>query len=224
MYNKKLIPYYTLFDHAPLAAAILDADSFKIEMANSAILKLWDRPLTVVGNPLLDCMPELTDQIYPLYLKSVFENGNLHQEVAAKVILNRRSKKETVFMDYSYTPIFGRKKQVTALLVLATDVCERELNRLAAKQHDRDLRLLVKSAPVAMCIYRGPTYKIEAVNDYMLNLWQNTQTMHLSILNHVYHNFRPYHEIHNGITYSYTPIGAKENGTQGVCMIATIKS
>jgi len=221
MYNINLTPYYKIFDDAPISAAILHAETFKLEMANQQMLALWGRSSGIIGVPLLDFLPELVGQRYPEYLKKVCHTGQPIQENGAQVLLNRSGKQESVFLDYSYTPIFGEQGKTTGILVMATDVCERELNKLIAQQSIRDVRAMVMSAPVPMCIYRGREFVIEAVNDRMLDLWQGTQNVNLSALKHVFFNGVGYTEQDAGITFTYTPLGSGLKGVAGVCVMAT---
>ena len=219
MKRHNLEPNYMLFEDAPVAAAILNADTMKLQMVNQPMLDLWDKPASINGLPLLDFLPELAEQDYPKLLEYVVLSGKAHKEKGAVVLLERNNKKESVFMDYSYTPI-NTGNRITGVLVMATDVCERELNRLIIKQSERDLRALVMSAPVPMCIYRTAEFKIEAVNSHMLDLWQGTKTMNLCVLNHVFHNGVPYSFTENGITYNYTPLWSGIKVVTGICVIA----
>lgn len=220
---KKLEPYYRLFDNAPVAAAIIDAVDFRLEMVNQSILNLWQRPADIEGSALLDVLPELADQAYPDLLKRVIVTGEAHQESGARVLLQRGGKTESVFMDYSYTPIFSDTNKTTGILVMATDVCEREINRLMVSQSYRDLRSIVVTSPVAMCIYRGAEFKVETINNSMLEIWQGRSTVNQHILNHVFHNGRPYQEVVNGLKYSYTPLGDVNYGVVGVCVVAAFE-
>lgn len=220
MHKTNLYPYYKLFDEAPMAAAIIHADSFKLEMANEPMLKLWGRTSGVIGTPLLEFLPEIAEQSYPYYLRWVCKTGTPHDEKGAKVLLHRWGKRESVYMDYSYTPIFGEGEKPTGLLILATDVCERELGKLITQQSSRDLRALVLSAPIAMCIYRGEKFKVEAVNELMLDIWQDTQQMNLSALNYVFYNGVPYSFTDSNIVYTYTPLGHGIAEVAGVCVVA----
>lgn len=221
MYHKNLVPYYQLFDHAPMAAAILDVDELKLQMGNRQVFELWEKDQTILSVPLLDFLPELIGQRFPGYLAEVAKTGKTIQEKGARVMLERNGRREWVFMDYSYSPIYNGRHTPSGILVLATDVCERELNKLVVQQSSRDLRNLVMSAPVPMCIYMGEEFKVEVVNDHMRNLWQDKPQVPNAILNHVLVHRIPYTSTENGITYSYTPLGSIENGTAGICVLAT---
>jgi len=223
MNKKETSSYYSLFDHAPMPAAILHAETLQLEMANPPMLKLWGRSKTVIGTPLLEFIPEIAEMPYADKLREVCQTGNPYEEKGSSVWLNRWGKEEHIFMDYSYTPIFGGTSKANAILVLATDICEQELNRLIAQQSLRDLRSVVMNAPIAMCIYRGADFRIEAVNDHMLNLWQNTQEMNLPVLNHVFHNGISYSYSKGNIHYSCTPLNYGIGDKAGVCVVAARK-
>lgn len=223
MNYKTLDSYYRMLEDAPMAAAILDASSLKLEMANQSMLNLWHRPKSIHGTPLLDFLPELADQEYPKLLKRVIDTGKAYSENGARVLMDRSGKRESVFMDYCYKPISMYGSQTTAVLVMATDVCEREITRLIIQQSRRDLRALVLSAPVPMCIYRGKEFKIEAVNEHMLHLWQGSRKMNLAALRHVACNGTPYTCSEGAITYQYTPLGNGIDSIEGVCVIAVLR-
>lgn len=221
MYDRSLLPYYQLFDHAPVSTAILDTESFKLEMVNKKMLELLQRPSSILNLPLLDVLPELACQEYPGILAQVVSSGEVWKEQGARVLLNRGGQLDHVYVDYSYTPIFNKKHKATAILVMATDVTVQELNRLMVEQSERNLRSLVMSAPVPMCIYKGEGFKIEVVNHLMMELWQDCRDMYLPALRHVYHNGVPYSFMEKGIRYTCTPLGAGTRVVSGVCVIAS---
>lgn len=220
MKHNQLEPYFRLLHQSPVASAILDASELKLKMVNQSMLDLWDRPASILGRRLLDFLPELAGQPYPQLLKDVIESGELYQESGARVVLERAGKKEMVFMDYSYTPIFSEGPKAAAILIMANDVCEREINRLIINQSDRDLRNIVTSAPVAMCIYRSKDFRIEVINDRMKEIWQQNSISNLHILNHVFYNGVPFSEVVAGTRYCYTPLGNTDLGVEGICLVA----
>lgn len=214
------LSYVRVCEDAPIASAILDASDLKLILVNSSMLHLWHRPKSIEGFALLDFLPELADQEYPQLLKRVIKSSQPYSEKGARVLLDRHKKRESVFMDFSYTPIAVHHNKTSAILVMATDVCEREMNRLIIQQSRRDLRALVMSAPVPMCIYSGHDFKIEAVNDLMLELWQDSQQMNLAALQHVSLHGVPYHCIAGNVNYSYTPLGCGIDSISGISLIA----
>lgn len=212
--------FYRVFEDAPLCAAIFNASDMKLEIVNQPMLDLWQRPSSIQGVALLDFLPELADQEYPELMKRVIETGKSYKEQSAKILLQRNAKLEPVFVDYSYIPILMDRNQTSALLIMATDVCDREMNKLNLQQSKRDLRALVMSAPIPMCIYRGDKFDVEAVNNLMLDLWQGKHFRDLAALQHVFYNGTPYTCEHDNIIFSYTPLNGGANSLNAICLTA----
>lgn len=222
MRPQTLRQYHQFFDSTPIAIAILHASNFLLEFANDKMLELWHRPRDIHGVQLLDFLPELADQKYPQHLQEVVSSNKPWEEKGAKVLLNRSNRQETVFMDYSYTPVKGLKNKITSVLVMATDTGQRELNRLTAERSFQNLSDIVMSAPMPMCIYKGEDFKVDSVNGQMLRLWECEKQDNLHILKHVFHNRVPYTITLNQIQYSYVPLAAEGGQSWGVCVSARI--
>jgi PAS domain S-box-containing protein len=113
----------------PAGLAILSGRQMVLEMVNSVMLKLWDRDFSIMRMPLLDFMPELKTQVFPQILDDVFTTGTpfVSQDAAVELIIG--GSLQTVYMDYSYTPLKNTLGEVESILVLATDVSERTLSR-----------------------------------------------------------------------------------------------
>lgn len=211
--------YYRLFENAPIATAILDAETLRVELANKAMLKLWRRESSVIGMKLLDVMPELEGQPFPQIIREVLKTGKFHHETGSKAIIRRDGKPETIYVDYSYTRIDGEDGEPPALLVLANDISERELAKNALEESDRNLRSLVMSAPVPMCVFRGEELKADIVNSSMRDLWHHSNQLRIDALKHVFHNGLTYTENINDVLYSYTPLRDGLGKTCGVVLI-----
>ena len=211
--------YRDLFSTSPIAAAILDAKTLKLEVTNPAMLELWDRAPQIIGLPIVDFMPEIAEQEFLDLLKGVAITGRSHHDKNAPVMIERQGKMERVFMDYSYTPIMGSRTSPVGILVTGTELTEKQLNTLSSEEHNRNLRAMVLDSPVAMCIYRGYELKIEVVNDHMLNLWQVQQRRNTALLNYVFFSGMPANYTENGIYYSCTALRDGRGNSIGCVLI-----
>ena len=209
-----------IFKNSPVASAILDAKDLRLVQANDAVLDLWGRNDTVIGSKLLEFIPEIVDQPYPKLLQQVLREGEGYKDSNALVLLNRKGVLERVYIDFSYTPIKSKTNKTMGILILATDVSYKQLSKLALQENDRNLRNIVMSAPVAMCIFKGPAHKVECVNERMLDLWASDQSMGLRILQYVYQSGLPYTNVENNISYTYTPLRDGIGKPHGVVLIA----
>lgn len=215
--------FLNLFQNAPVAMAILDAKTLRLDSANSAMLQLLRREKSVLGRKLLDFMPEIAEQYYPELMYDVIRTGKPHSQTGAKFYTNNNGRAETVFVDYSYTPILGKNNKVTSILIVGIDVSERELSRIYKEESDRNLRAMVMSAPVAMAVFSGFDFQVQSVNDRMLELWNSNSKICIRELEHVYHNGVSFTSEINQICYSYTPLRDAKGNTTGVVMVGNRK-
>jgi len=217
---EKISSFSNIFSDIPIACAILNAQDLRIEQANEEILEIWGRSKSAVGYNLLDVMPEIAGQPYPDLMRQVLDQKITHREKASKFTLIRNGKQETIFADFCYTPILGQNGKSTALLVTATDVTEREKDRLFRTEAIRTLQAVIKTSPVAMCYFVGEHHSVNTINEYMIDLWKNYEYMGIRELKYVFHTGLPYTHNLNGVTYSYTPVRDGLGKTTGVTLVA----
>ncbi|TDO20189.1 PAS domain-containing protein [Pedobacter duraquae] len=220
MHNEKLSLYNNLFIDVPMACGILDAENLRIEQANDEILEIWGRDKSAVGYGLLDVMPELIGQHYPELIQQVLTTKVVHKQKAGKAVLMRNGKSETIFVDFCYKPILGQNDKAIALLITATDVTDRENDRLFRAESIRTLKAVITTAPVAMCYFQGEHHKVNTVNTHMLELWKKYEYMGVRELNYVFHTGLPYTHTVQGVIYSYTPVRDGLGGTMGIVLVA----
>jgi len=219
MLLKQLENFATIIATIPSACAILSARGLSLESANLPMLQLWDRDSTAIGLPLLEFMPELANQAYPDILRQTIKLNTVHKETAARVDLLRSGEMESIFMDYTYTPIQVNRGKPTAILVTAVDVTQRERDRLLRVENLRNLHALIKTSPVGMCLFMGPDLIVDVVNDKMLELWRSKKHMGIKAMKYVYHHGIPFSTIVDEVTYAYTPVRDEFGNPKGIILI-----
>jgi two-component system sensor histidine kinase VicK len=134
--KKRLV---SVISQVPAGLAILAGKHMVLEMANGYMLNLWGRDDSAIGKALLDFLPELKDQVFPVLLDEVFTTGNAHFTNDAAVDLLIAGKMKTVYMDFSYTPLKDSRGNTTSILVLAEDVTQRVLSWQREQQLGEEL-------------------------------------------------------------------------------------
>ncbi|MGI4741000.1 MAG: PAS domain-containing protein [Janthinobacterium lividum] len=169
-----------LIEEAPAAICVLSGPDFVFELVNPRYQALFpDRPLA--GKPLLEVLPELANNIIWKNLVQVYETGRTHQQEDMLAQITRLSDGTLQERYFTYTQQARHDKhgQVDGLLVFAYEVTEKVLARqrsealqaevLAAAQRQVQQReaffQLLKQAPTAICILRGPEHRYEYAND-----------------------------------------------------------
>lgn len=167
--------FRSLVEQATIATAVLTGKEMVLELANDAMLNIWDRDRSVIGKRLTEFMPELIDQPFPKILNEVFTTGVMYSQEDALVLIKRKGKLEEVYMDFSYKAIADAEGKIESILVSAADITEKVLTKKQLQESENNLRNIILQAPVAMCILRGPSFTVEIANERMFDLWGKTK-------------------------------------------------
>lgn len=97
-------------------------------------------------------------------------------------IVNPISKKELI-VHAKGKAWFNEEKIAYRLNGTLEDVTERVLARKKIEESERNLRLMIVQAPIAIAIMRGPDYRVEIANKLALDIWGRTkeQVMNLPL-------------------------------------------
>ncbi|WP_338874720.1 PAS domain-containing protein [Spirosoma sp. SC4-14] len=131
-----------LIQDAPFAIAVYETADLIISVANEAMIQLWGKTPTVVGQKLADALPELEGQPFIPLLNVVYSTGKAYRsnEQPASLVVNGRL--QTSWFNFVYQPLFDAQGQVYAILNMAVDVTDRYLARQeleSSQQRYRDL-------------------------------------------------------------------------------------
>ncbi|MBE8723002.1 PAS domain-containing protein [Sphingobacterium pedocola] len=204
--------------HYPLM--ILRGRDWIIEIANQPLVNLWDRTIEeVTGHKLMDILPEIESQPFPMFLRQVYDSGVGYGQEEQIFHYNSPKGPATKYVSFYYDPLCDDKGDVVGIIVAADDITTKVHQRqmlqealakeqslteemsslneeLAAtveelsaanedlvvsqeeiRRKNDDLiesearfRLLIKQAPVGICVIRSHDLYVLEVNDNYLNL------------------------------------------------------
>ncbi len=136
----------TIFQHAPVAIAILGGPQHVFEFANDSYLALAGRT-AVVGRTIRDVFPELDGQgIYEL-LDSVYATGQAFIADSLRLDMRRTGddRLDEVYFKFVYQPMPGAAGEIDRIAVIATEVTE-----LASARRDAEAASRAKDEFLAM--------------------------------------------------------------------------
>jgi two-component system sensor histidine kinase VicK len=167
------------------ATAIYAGDDIIIQTANDAMIAFWGKDRSIIGKPLEEAVPELKGQPFKKILQEVLRTGvsNTGNAIPTTVLVD--GKPYTSYYNYQYRAITDQTGKVYCILHTASDVTEKELNRIALKkakeqeeaqtkallESERNLRRFILQAPVAIALFKGPNFIVEIANNRALELW-----------------------------------------------------
>ena len=132
---------HTIFEHAPVALALLQGPEYLIEVANPAICQVWGRTqAAVLGQPLLTVLPEMADQGIPALLDETRRTGQRFMAEEQPVYLLHDGQLKLGYFQVVYQPLTDAQGQVTAIVVVSIDVSARVVGRRQLAQANEALR------------------------------------------------------------------------------------
>jgi PAS domain S-box-containing protein len=138
------VRFRALIEEAPVATCLLLGRDLRIEVANESILAIFHRKSQVLGQPLLDVMPELTGQPFLDILSNLFDTGVTYSAQGARADLLIDGLPGTFYVDFTAKPLFNDPGDVYAILVMATDVTQQVLARQVIQRSNEQKTFLLQ--------------------------------------------------------------------------------
>lgn len=117
------------------ATAIHIGEDALIQMANQAMLTIWDKDQSVIGKTLEDALPELKGQPFAQMFKKVWLEGITISGVETAADLKVDGEIKTFYFDFEYRAIKNEVNQTICILHTAADVTDRVINRQLMEEY-----------------------------------------------------------------------------------------
>jgi signal transduction histidine kinase len=126
----------TIFQESPAAIGVLRGPEFVIELANALLLRMWGKTSAVIGQPLLEGVPELRGQGFDQRLREVLESGIPYhgKEALARLNTNHDGVLQDHYFDFVYAPFPGSEGALSGVFVHAYEVTDKVLARKSSEQ------------------------------------------------------------------------------------------
>lgn len=145
-FNEKSIR--NLMIQAPVAMAVLQGADFVVELANDLMFELWGKSKEeVLNKPVFVGVPEAREQGIEELLENVFTTGERFSALEKPVVLSRKGKMETVFINFLYEPLRNTDGIITGIIAVATEVTSMVKARHKIEESEKEFRQLADSLP-----------------------------------------------------------------------------
>jgi PAS domain S-box-containing protein len=135
----------SLFMQAPTPIVILRGPQHIVEFVNPLTCRIWGRAENeVLNRPLLEVLPELSDQPFSALLDGVLRSGVPYVGKETPTRFDRRGDgiQETVYLNFVYAPLRGVDGEIEGVLVFAFDVTD----EVTARNEMSQLRTAAEAA------------------------------------------------------------------------------
>ncbi|UHG93417.1 PAS domain-containing protein [Spirosoma oryzicola] len=134
--------FRSLVADAPFAIAVYETADLLISVANDAMIKLWGKTNAVIGQPLIDALPEIADQPFIPLLNVVYATAKTYRTTEQSANLLIEGQLQTRWFNFVYQPLLDGQGQVYAILNMAVDVTDAYIARQLLQESEQSYREL----------------------------------------------------------------------------------
>jgi len=114
-----------LFEQAPVAICILRGPEYVIELAIPGICEIWGKKQEdVLGKPVLEALPEVSDQGIKELLDGVVQTGIPYVNKELPLQFLRNGAMETVYVSFVYHPFRNVLGKIVGVIAVAIEINE----------------------------------------------------------------------------------------------------
>ncbi|WP_299754882.1 PAS domain-containing sensor histidine kinase [uncultured Pontibacter sp.] len=157
-----------IFQQAPVGITMLRGPEYIVDIANPAVCEIWRiKQEDVLGRPVLQAIPEATEQGFKLLLDEVLKTGVPFVANELPLVLERNGELETVYLNFVYHPLRDEHGFISGIIAVAIDISEQVKARQEIETMNR--QLLTTNADLDNFVYsashdlKAPIYNIEGL-------------------------------------------------------------
>ncbi|HUQ67841.1 MAG TPA: ATP-binding protein [Flavitalea sp.] len=110
--------------NSPVPTGIYIGREMRIQTANEAILRTWDKTIDVIGKTFREALPELEGQPFYQLLDDVYTSGKTYQATEDRVDLFRNGKMETTYYNFTYKALKNEFGEIYGVINTGVEVTE----------------------------------------------------------------------------------------------------
>jgi PAS domain S-box-containing protein len=133
----------------PSFTAVLLGPEHVFELANDPYYALVGRGPEILGQPVLQALPELVGQPFPALLDQVYRTAEPFETKGMKLLIVRGAdgRFDELFVDFVYQPLMSAEGGVFGILVHGVDRTEQVRGEQALRRSQRELQALADNTP-----------------------------------------------------------------------------
>lgn len=123
---------------APVGICMISGKDLIIEQVNDLFLEIVRKERETFFGPYWDALPEARNFYEPL-TDHVMQTRETHRAKEDEVVLIRKGVPETVYVDFVYEPLRDNDGNVTAIMIVVTEVTDKVLARKALQEINNEI-------------------------------------------------------------------------------------
>ena len=162
--------FYQILNQSPYGVTVLQGEELLLTFTNKHWMDIVQKDRSCIGKPLLEILPLVKGSGMEEIIREVMITGKPYRgnEVARPVA--RNGKIETGYFNFVHTPFRNNDHVITGVISIVEEVTEKVLAKQQQEKSEARFRNLMQKANVAITLYSGPEFIIEAVNEKGLEI------------------------------------------------------
>jgi signal transduction histidine kinase len=132
--------------HSPTPIGIYIGREMRIQTANDAILRAWEKDASVIGKTFREALPELEGQPFFDILDSVYTTGESYNAIEEKIMLMRDGILTATYYNFTYKALRDEQGEIYAIMNTAMEVTEQVKARQRLAEAEENLRNAIEVA------------------------------------------------------------------------------
>jgi PAS domain S-box-containing protein len=121
------VRFRSLIEQAPIATSLFTGKDMIITVANAMMIGYWGKGASIIGKPLVEALPEMKDQPFPVLLNEVYTTGIAYETKSSRVDLVVDGVMGTYYFDFIYKPVYNSAGEIYGVMDMAVDVTDQVL-------------------------------------------------------------------------------------------------
>lgn len=186
--------FRNLVMQSPVAMGILRSRNWVVDMANDALLNIWERKYEEVhGKKLVDVFPDLVHQPFIKWMEQVYDTGEVFNEDEIVVhATTAEGKSVEKYITICFAPLHDINKNVFGIVITASDITAQVKARKQIEENEIYFRKMADTVPAIIFLWKSDgycTYKNRQWYEYTGASGEDAQGF--SWINYVDVNSRP---------------------------------
>ena len=133
--------FRSLVMQAPVGICILKGQELEVKLANESFLDVSNKKgENIIGKRVVDIYPEATAQGFDKMILSVMESRQPFYGKEVEVVQEREEGSRTIYVDFTFEPLFEPDGTVNRVLDLSIDVTDKVLARRKLQEAEEELQ------------------------------------------------------------------------------------
>ena len=171
----------TMILESPVGICVLDANTLICETVNDSFVQIVGKSRNqILGDEYWNTFADVKNDYFEV-LNTVIETGEAFTANEVEITFIHNHKPEKFYISFVYAPLKNENDKVVKVAVWVQNDTPQVLARKEIMVSERNLRLMILQAPLAIAIFRGKDYTIEIANRFALELWDKKEEEVLNI-------------------------------------------